>query len=112
VTVLAVGRLYGHPERRDALRALMRETERAVAGAPGCLAYGFSVSVADPDVYVVVQEWADQASYDAHYAAPAYAEWVAAVGPLLARTSELAVHQVAATARPVPSAPMDPRLAD
>lgn len=110
--VLAITRIHGIAGRRDELRALMRETEAATAQEPGCRLYRFAATLDDPDEYVHVQEWADEAAWTAHQAAPAFRDYQQALFDLLARPSEMTIHQGGTVTRPTPSGPPDPRSLD
>ncbi len=50
------------------LRAL-RDASRAEAG---CITFDVSRSVDDPNVFVLYEEWRDQAALDEHYKTPAF----------------------------------------
>jgi quinol monooxygenase YgiN len=112
MTVVAIADLYGISGRREELVALLAEAEREAAAQPGCVRYAYAATLADPDHFVLVGEWRDRAAMDAHYASRAFASFQFSLDGLLARPSEMAIHSVSASARPVASAPMDPRDAD
>ena len=110
--MLAITRIHGLAGRRDELRELMRATEAAVASEPGCRTYGFAVTLADPDEYVNVQEWASEADWDAHQRSPAFRDYQRSLFDLLARPSEMEIHRGARTTHPESSGPPDPRAVD
>jgi quinol monooxygenase YgiN len=112
MSVIAVADMYGVGGRREDLRAVLAEGQRAAAGKDGCLRYAFSSRLDEPDRYVLLSEWRDQAAMDAHYASAEFAVFQASLHGLLARPSEMVVYTVAGAARPVASRPMDPRDAD
>jgi quinol monooxygenase YgiN len=112
MTVIAVGRVYGIAVGRAELIDLMRRTAVAARAEPGCRSYDFAEALDATDEFVVVHEWDDEAALAAHYRGPAQQAYRHGVFGLLARPSELAVHQVASTERPVDPGPMDPREAD
>ncbi len=72
--LLAVTRIHGLAGRREELRAIMRETEAAVVSEPGCRLYVFTATLEDPDEYVNVQEWADEAAFAAHQSTAAFSD--------------------------------------
>jgi quinol monooxygenase YgiN len=111
-SVLAVADLFGISGRREELRAVLAGAELDTAGQPGCLRYSFAATLADPDHFVLLSEWRDQAALDAHYASTAFAEFQFALEGLLARPSEMTLYSVSGSARPLPSRPLDPRDAD
>jgi quinol monooxygenase YgiN len=112
MAVLAIADLYGISGRRAELVALLAEAERQAVAQSGCLRYSFAATLADPDRFVLVSEWLDQAAMDGHYGSRAFANFQFALDGLLARPSDMAVYSVSRSARPVGSGPMDPRDAD
>ena len=112
VSVIAVADMYGLSGRRAELADALRAGERAATGRPGCERYAFAALLSEPDHYVLMGEWRDQAAMDAHYASPEFASFQASLHGLLARPSEMVVYAVAGAGRPVASRPMDPRDAD
>ena len=111
-TVVAVADLYGIAGRRHELVALLAEAEREAAAQPGCTRYSFAAALAEPDRFVLVGEWRDQAAMDAHYRTETFATFQFSLDGLLARPSEMTIYSVSASARPTASGPMDPRDAD
>lgn len=49
---------------------------------PGCLAHNCHVDAEDPLRIVFVEEWADMAAVQAHFAVPESGEFVAAIGAM------------------------------
>ena len=112
MAILAIAEVYGISGRRDDLVALLTEAEREASAQPGCIRYTFAATVADPDSFVLISEWHDQASMDAHYGSEEFASFQFSLDGLLARPSEMTVYPVSGAARPLASGPMDPRDAD
>jgi quinol monooxygenase YgiN len=112
MTVVAVGRVYGIASARSELIELMRRTAAAARTEPGCRSYDFAEALDAADEFIVVHEWDDRAALSAHYDGRAHQAYEQALFGLLARPSDLAIHEVASTERPVAGAPMDPRDAD
>jgi quinol monooxygenase YgiN len=111
-SVLAVADLFGISGRRQELRGVLAGAERGAAGQPGCVRYSFAATVADPDHFVLLSQWRDQAALDAHYASTDFAEFQLSLQGLLARPSEMTLYSVSGSARPLASSPLDPRDAD
>lgn len=111
-TIVAVTRIHGLAGRRDELRALMRATQDEVERAPGCKLYRFSAELGDPDEYVHVQEWSDEPAWREHQRSVAFREYQRNVFGLLARPSDMRVHNVNGSFTPEPSASPDPRAVD
>jgi quinol monooxygenase YgiN len=97
---------------RAQLVELMRRTAAAARAEPGCRSYDFAEVVDGADEFVVVHAWDDEAALEAHYRGRAHQDYQRGVFGLLARPSELVIHQVSSTERPVDPGPMDPRRAD
>jgi quinol monooxygenase YgiN len=112
VSIVAIADMFGLAGRRKQLADLLANAEREAAGIPGCRRYTFAVTLADADHFVLVSEWDDQASMDAHYTSKAFATFQFSLNGLLAKPSEMTTHSISSTARPVASTPIDPRDAD
>ena len=112
MAVVAIADLYGISGRRDELVAPLAEAERAAVAQSGCIRYSFAATLADPDRFVLVSEWRDQAAMDAHYGSQAFANFQFSLDGLLARPSDMTVYSVSGSARPAASGPVDPRDAD
>jgi quinol monooxygenase YgiN len=112
MTVIAVARVHGVVVGRAQLLELLRRTAAAARSEPGCRSYDVAEALDAADEFVVVHAWADEAALDAHYRGAAHQAYRHEVFGLLARPSELAIHQVASTEYPVDPGPMDPRQAD
>jgi quinol monooxygenase YgiN len=109
---LVIAEMFGSVSLRSELRALLADAEREAAGHDGCLRYTVASTLADPDRYLVVEEWRDEAALEAHYASPEFQRFQFALHGLLVRSSDAKIHTVAATVRPAASGPIDPRDAD
>lgn len=105
--VIALGDIHAQIPRREEVRELMRATQERAREEPGCASFTFAETLDDPGHFVVVEEWSDQAALDAHYRSQAFADYQARIGELIVRSSELRVHAVQASSRPVASTPVD-----
>jgi quinol monooxygenase YgiN len=112
MTVVAVARVHGIAASRAQLVELLRSTAAAARTEPGCRSYDVTEALDVADEFVVVHEWSDRAALAAHYERPAHRAYQQGLFGLLARPSDLAIHEVASTERPVGRGPMDPRDAD
>jgi len=63
--------------------------EKTNALDAGCIRYELCRDVKDPTHFVMLEEWADQASLDEHMKATHFVELVPKLGPLCAKPSEL-----------------------
>jgi quinol monooxygenase YgiN len=112
MTVVAVARVHGIAAARRELVELLRRTAVAARAEPGCRSYDVAEALDGADEFIVVHAWDDEAALEAHYRAPAHQAYQREVFGLLARSSDLVIHQVSSTERPVDPGPMDPREAD
>jgi quinol monooxygenase YgiN len=112
MAVIALADLFGIDGRRPELVALLERSERDAVAEPGCRRYTFAATLSDPDRFVLVSEWESQEALDAHYQSQAFATFQLGLEGLLARPSEMTVHAVTESLRPVNTRPMDPRVAD
>jgi quinol monooxygenase YgiN len=112
MTVVAVARVHGIAAAHRELVALLRRTAVAARVEPGCRSYDVAEALDGADEFLVVHAWDDEAALEAHYRGPAHQAYQRDVFGLLARPSELVIHQVSSTERPVDPGPMDPRQAD
>jgi quinol monooxygenase YgiN len=112
VPILVVADMYGIAGRRQELLAALANSERDAAAKDGCLRYTVAATLSDPDHYVVVSEWRDQAAVDAHYSSASFTTFQQSLDGLLSQLSEMTMYDVNEALRPLPSGPMDPRDAD
>ncbi len=99
------------PHRRAAERAMLA-AQAATRRQRGCLAFSFAEIIDDPGHFVIVQRWSDQESLEAHYRSDSFASYEAAIEGLLLRDSELELHVVQETVRPVALSNLDIRHDD
>jgi quinol monooxygenase YgiN len=73
----------------------------------GCLRYGFFAASEDPLSFVAVEEWADRAALDRHFAQPHLHEFARGLLELVDAPPEVAIHEVSGTS-PFPGSPASP----
>jgi quinol monooxygenase YgiN len=106
---VVVARIAGLSGRAAELRTLLADRADAARGEPGCAGYEVAELVGEPATFLVVQTWESADAMRRHYASGDHATYQHAVDELLARPSEVLVHEVAATVRPAAStSPTDP----
>lgn len=105
--LIAIGDIYAQVQRREDVRELMRATQVRMREQPGCDYYTFAEALDEPGHFLVVQQWSDRAALDGHYQSEAFRSYQAEIGPHLVRSSELRVHDVRASARPVDHTPLE-----
>jgi quinol monooxygenase YgiN len=92
--VLVTGSIQARPDRIDELLALSLEHVRRSRAEPGCLAHAVHRDVEDPLRLVFVEEWADRAALQAHFALPASREFVRAARACAAAAPSMALYEV------------------
>lgn len=104
--IMVCAEVHGLTGREAQLRTLIDGLAAGTREEPGCLAYRVLLAEGAGE-FLLVSEWADEASLRAHYATAHYGYYRAQVGELLARPSDVTVHHIAHTIHPV-----DPNLPD
>lgn len=64
--ILILGQFRIDPSRLDEARPILQAMVDASRSESGCLAYHYSVDLADPSVIQVREAWRDDASFAAH----------------------------------------------
>jgi quinol monooxygenase YgiN len=105
--ILATGDVYAQIPQRQAVIEAMARAQQAAREEPGCELFAFAEAIDDPGHFLLLQRWHDRTALDAHYASAGFAEYQAAIAPLLVRDSELHVHVVQESTRPLNSARLD-----
>jgi quinol monooxygenase YgiN len=100
---VVVARIAGLAGRASELRQLLADRALAARDEPGCEGYEVAELLDDPATFLVVETWRSPADMRAHFASDAHAEYLHRVDELLARPSEVVMHDVASTTRPAPS---------
>jgi quinol monooxygenase YgiN len=95
--VLVIGRVACAADKRDELVAALEKMQDESRREDGCLRYGFFAAVEDPLSFVAVEEWADRAALDRHFAQPHLHEFSSRLLELISGRPEVAIHEVAGT---------------
>lgn len=91
--LVVIAHLNGKPEKREALSAALAKAAAASRGDAGCLSYSFTVDVENPNHFISVETWADQASLDAHFTTPHLAELFTIAGEALDGAPEIVTYE-------------------
>jgi quinol monooxygenase YgiN len=75
-----IGKMTAKPGQRDALQAILLETD---GGMPGCSSYVIAQGSSDPDALWITEVWADQASHAASLSLPSVQSAIARARPLI-----------------------------
>lgn len=104
--LIVVADIHGLTGRTRELRALLDELAAGSLTEPGCL--GFRVLDAElAGDFVLLEAFTDEAALRAHHDTPHYHHYRALVGQFLATPSDVVVHHLSQTVRPI-----DPNLPD
>src|SRR5215213_10297535 len=95
--VLVIGRVACAADRRDELLAALEKMQDESRREDGCLRYGFFAAIEDPLSFVAVEEWADRAALDRHFAQPHLQEFAGRLLEVVSGQPEVAIHEVART---------------
>ena len=106
-TRLVVAELHGLAGRAGELHTLVTSLRDGAVGEPGCVSFRVYAGEQAGEL-LILSEWVDDAALQAHYATPHYRRYRDNVSPLLARPSDVVVHQISATIRAIDPAPPDP----
>jgi quinol monooxygenase YgiN len=108
-THVVIARIAGLAGRLPELRQLLTDRAAAARVEPGCEGYEVAELLDEPATFLVVETWESRDAMRAHFGSEAHARYQHQVDELLARPSEVLVHEVEATTRPAPStSPTDP----
>lgn len=104
--IIVVAEIHGLAGRAAELAALLATLAKGSVDEVGCVAYRV-LETGEPGEYVVIGEYSGEQAVRDHYATDHYRYYRAHVDELLARPSNVVVHHVSRTVRPV-----DPNLPD
>ncbi len=84
--------IYAQAAERAAVRDAMLVAQAAAREQDGCISFLFAEALDEPGRFLAVERWRDRAALEAHFRSAAYRAYGAAVGPRLARDSEVRVY--------------------
>lgn len=103
---ILIAELHGLSGLQPQLQELLEQLAAGANAEPGC--FGFRVLSAEPGEFVLLSSWSGEAALREHYSTPHYRYYREHVGPLLARPSDVVVHEIAATLHALDPNPPDP----
>jgi len=107
--LLLVAELHGLVGRQSELHELLDVLADGARGESGCSSFRV-LAAEEPGEWVLLAAWRDEAALRAHYATPHYRRYRDAVGPLLARPSDVVVHRLDGTVHALDPNPPDPGM--
>ena len=109
MSVLVHAVIHGLAGRATELRDLLRDHAEQLARADGSLgASAYEPLGAEPGEFVLDAWWRDEPSLRAHYGTAEYARYTQLVAELLARPSDVTVHEVERSYRTTADPSSDP----
>lgn len=92
--IVIAGTVRLHADKRPhALKAAADMSRRSMA-EPGCEAYRFAVDIEDDHVIHLFEQWADEESLQAHFTAPHFATFSAAIAEAVDRDATFTRYEV------------------
>ena len=111
--LLVHAEIHGLVGRDRELRELLQEQAESLATTPGNLAANaFAPLGGAPGEYVLDAWWHDEGALRTHYRTPEYADYAQRIGELLARPSDVTIHELERSYRPAGDLSLDPSRQD
>lgn len=82
-----IGMVYGRPDRREELLALLHSFVTPTRSEAGCIEYQFHVSQDDPNAFMFYENWTSREALAEHLD-------TAHIAPMLARKAELLAREI------------------
>ncbi len=95
MSIRIIARFIARPDAIDALRAECQAMLEPTRKETGCIRYELLANTANPAEFNFVEEWADQATIDAHMATPHLKAVVANTQALLAEPLDVRFYTLA-----------------
>ena len=95
--VIQLVRVSVRPEQREKWLELVRANAAQTRTEEGCESYQLAEDVDTPNVFVIVERWANmEAQYD-HFRNPEFGKLMGALGDVMAGPPEVSINEVAST---------------
>lgn len=94
MTIRVVARAVARPQTRAALQAALTAMLAPTRQEPGCLRYELTVNTANPDEFVMLEEWRSEADMQRHLQTPHVAELLAKAPALVAAPPDIRSYRV------------------
>ncbi len=90
--IVVTGSVTAREDSFDEVRQLSLEHVHRSRSEPGCISHAVHVDCEDPLRLVFIEQWADPAALQAHFAVPASRDFVRALQPLVAASPTLEIY--------------------
>jgi quinol monooxygenase YgiN len=95
--IVVVGRVSTDAEKRDELISVAQAVASASRREEGCINYRFYEDTERPNEFVFVEEWADQAALDRHFATDHIRVFMGSIQGTLIAPPEVWFHTIASS---------------
>jgi quinol monooxygenase YgiN len=95
--IVVVGRVRTDAEKRERMIEVAQTVARASREEAGCINYRVYEDTEQPNEFVFVEEWADDAALQAHFATPHIAAFMGSITEALVAPPEVNFHQIASS---------------
>ena len=92
--IVVTGSVTAREDTIDAVRELSLEHVHRSRQEPGCISHAVHVDCENPLRLVFIEQWADHAALQAHFAVPASRNFVRALQPLAAATTTIQIYEI------------------
>jgi len=111
--LLVHAEIHGLVGRDRELREQLQGHAERLGASPGNLAAkAYGPLGGEPGEYVLDAWWEDERALRAHYRTPEYADYAQRIGELLARPSDVTIHEIERSYRPAGDMSLDPSRQD
>lgn len=97
--IVVTGRVQVPAEARERFVEVATEMCRRSREEQGCSGYRVYADLEQPDHYVFIEEWSDDAALQRHFTQPHTGAFMANLGPLLAAPADALFHTTAVSRR-------------
>ncbi len=91
--LVVIATLSGKSDKREELSQILAEAAAGTRTEAGCSMYSMTRDLENPDRYLSVEVWDDQAALDAHFVGPNIAKLFAAAGELFDGNADIKVYE-------------------
>jgi quinol monooxygenase YgiN len=95
--IVVVGRVTSDAEKRDQLIEVAQAIASASREEDGCIDYRFYEDTEQPNHFVFVEEWADQAALERHFGTPHIDTFMRSVPATMTKQPDVMFHTVASS---------------
>jgi quinol monooxygenase YgiN len=92
--IVVVGRVRTDDEKRESMIDVAQTVARASREEAGCINYRIYEDTEQPNEFVFVEEWADDAALQSHFATPHIAQFMGAITDTLVAPPEVNFHEI------------------